>query len=61
MKHYLKIFAIILALSNMGAQDPKPSVAVLDFEARGIAVYEAETLTERLRSAAADSCKSYDL
>ena len=50
MNHYLKIFAIILALSNISAQDPRPSVAVLDFEARGLPIYEAETLTERLRS-----------
>ena len=50
MKHCLKLFALILTLSYITAQDPKPSVAVLDFEARGIAVYEAETLTERLRS-----------
>ena len=45
MKHLHSIIAITLILSNVIAQDPKPSVAVLDFEARGIAVYEAETLT----------------
>ena len=50
MKHFLSIFALIFTLSNITAQDTRPSVAVLDFEARGIAVYEAETLTERLRS-----------
>ena len=50
MKHSLKIFAFILAFSNISAQDPRPSVAVLDFEARGLPIYEAETLTERLRS-----------
>ena len=50
MKHLLSIFALIFTLSNITAQDTRPSVAVLDFEARGIAVYEAETLTERLRS-----------
>ena len=50
MKHFHTIFALILTLSNISAQDTRPSVAVLDFEARGIAVYEAETLTERLRS-----------
>ena len=50
MKHYLKIFAFIFALSNITAQESKPSVAVLDFEARGIPDYEAETLTERLRT-----------
>jgi TolB-like protein len=50
MKHFLSIFPLIFTLSNITAQDTRPSVAVLDFEARGIAVYEAETLTERLRS-----------
>ena len=50
MKHFLSIFPLIFTLSNISAQDTRPSVAVLDFEARGIAVYEAETLTERLRS-----------
>jgi len=50
MKHFLSIIAITLILSNVIAQDPKPSVAVLDFEARGIPGYEAETLTERLRT-----------
>ena len=50
MKHLLSIFALILTLSNITAQEAKPSVAVLDFEARGIPGYEAETLTERLRT-----------
>ena len=50
MKHLLSIFALILTLSNITAQESKPSVAVLDFEARGIPGYEAETLTERLRT-----------
>ena len=50
MKDVYTIFALIFTLSNITAQDTRPSVAVLDFEARGIAVYEAETLTERLRS-----------
>ena len=50
MKHFLSIFALTLTLSNITAQDPKPSVAVLAFEARGIPDYEAETLTERLRT-----------
>ena len=47
---WLILSVLILTLSNITAQDTRPSVAVLDFEARGIAVYEAETLTERLRS-----------
>ena len=50
MKHCFKIFAFFLTLSYITAQDPRPSVAVLDFEARGLPIYEAETLTERLRS-----------
>ncbi len=33
-----------------GQTTPIPTVAVLDFEARGIPGYEAGTLTERLRS-----------
>ena len=37
------------------AQDDPPSVAVLDFEANGIPDYEAETLTERLRSEIANT------
>ena len=50
MKHLLSIFALILTLSNITAQESKQSVAILDFEARGIPDYEAETLTERLRT-----------
>jgi len=50
MKHVYTIFALLLTLSNIIAQESKPSVAVLDFEARGIPGYEAETLTERLRT-----------
>ena len=50
MKHCFKIFAFFLTLSYITAQESKPSVAVLDFEARGIPGYEAETLTERLRT-----------
>ena len=37
------------------AQNGAPSVAVLDFEANGIPGYEAETLTERLRSEIANT------
>ena len=50
MKRLFSIFALTLALSYITAQESKPSVAVLDFEARGIPDYEAETLTERLRT-----------
>lgn len=48
------IFKLILCLfftTLLTAQlTTKPSVAVLDFEARGIPDYEAETLTERFRT-----------
>ena len=37
------------------SQSDAPSVAVLDFEANGIPDYEAETLTERLRSEIANT------
>ena len=37
------------------SQSDVPSVAVLDFEANGIPDYEAETLTERLRSEIANT------
>jgi len=50
MKRFWAILTIVVCSSFIIAQESKPSVAVLDFEARGIAVYEAETLTERLRS-----------
>ncbi len=50
MRFYLRISLFILYISNIIAQEPPPAVAVLDFEAKGIPVYEVETLTERLRS-----------
>ncbi len=40
---------LILLLSIGYGQEGVPSVAVLDFEPKGIPDYEAETLTERLR------------
>ena len=52
----LKNALLILSLfSFLFAQDGPPSVAVLDFEANGIPDYEAETLTERLRSEIANT------
>ena len=52
----LKNFLLILSLfSFLFAQDGPPSVAVLDFDAKGIPDYEAETLTERLRSEIANT------
>jgi len=50
MKIFWAIFTVIVTCSFIIAQESKPSVAVLDFEARGIPDYEAETLTERLRT-----------
>ena len=50
MKNFWAIFTVIVTCSFIIAQESKPSVAVLDFEARGIPGYEAETLTERLRT-----------
>ena len=41
------IFFSFLVIRFLNAQQ---TVAVLDFEARGIEPFEAETLTERLRS-----------
>ena len=57
MKHYLRIYVIILTLSNVIAQETTgpPAVAVLDFDARGLPTYEVETLTERLRSEIANT------
>ena len=47
----IKLFFFqIFTLSFILCQSNSPSVAVLDFEANGIPDYEAETLTERLRS-----------
>jgi len=46
MKHCLKIFAFILAFSNITAQ----TTAILDFEGSGINAEEAQILTQRLGS-----------
>ena len=50
MKHCLKIFALTLALSNITAQESQTTLAVLDFEGRGINSLEAATLTDRFTS-----------
>ena len=50
MKHYFKIFAFILALSYITAQESQTTLAVLDFEPRGINTLEAATLTDRFTS-----------
>ena len=49
MSHYV-LFVSTIFTSLLVAQEPPPAVAVLDFEARGLPVYEVETLTDRLRS-----------
>ena len=45
----------IVICSAVVCQNDVPSVAVLDFDAKGIPDYEAETLTERLRSEIANT------
>jgi TolB-like protein len=60
LRHNLMIFIryitlSIILLNAIIAQDNRPSVAVLDFDAKGIPAYEAETLTERLRSEIANT------
>ena len=50
MKHYFKIFAFILALSYITAQESQTTLAILDFEGRGINTLEAATLTDRFTS-----------
>jgi len=51
-RHLIAVLICLLSVNSPNAQSTsnQNTVAVLDFEARGIAVYEAETLTERLRS-----------
>ena len=50
-----KILLLLIYINISIAQDNRPSVAVLDFDAKGIPIYEAETLTERLRSEIANT------
>ena len=50
-----KILLLLIYINISIAQDKRPSVAVLDFDAKGIPIYEAETLTERLRSEIANT------
>ena len=47
MTNIRNIILLLISLNLVIAQDRRPSVAVLDFEAKGIPTYEAETLTER--------------
>ena len=50
MKHCLKIFAFILTFSYITAQESQTTLAILDFEGRGINSLEAATLTDRFTS-----------
>ncbi len=50
MKHYLKIFVFIVTFSNLYTQESQNTLAVLDFEGRGINSLEAATLTDRFTS-----------
>jgi len=54
MRRYV-VFISALFISLLVAQEGPPAVAVLDFEPNGIPDYEAETLTERLRSEIANT------
>ena len=49
------IILLVIIINTFIAQDIRTSVAVLDFDAKGIPTYEAETLTERLRSEIANT------
>ena len=55
MTNIRNIILLVTLLTLVIAQDSRPSVAVLDFDAKGIPTYEAETLTERLRSEIANT------
>ena len=55
MTNIPNLILLFISLTLVIAQDSRPSVAVLDFDAKGIPTYEAETLTERLRSEIANT------
>ena len=46
----LIIFSLIIVKYGISAQETKPTVAVLDFDARGISAHEVATLTERFQN-----------
>ena len=50
MSLYLRICLFILYISNINPQEPTTTLAVLDFEPRGINSLEAATLTDRFTS-----------
>ncbi len=49
------LFISVIFSTFLSAQEGAPAVAVLDFEPKGLPGYEAETLTERLRSEIANT------
>ena len=49
MRLYVLFISVIFS-TFLTAQEGAPAVAVLDFEARGVPIYEVETLTDRLRT-----------
>ncbi len=54
MRLYVLFISVIFS-TFLIAQEGAPAVAVLDFEPKGLPDYEAETLTERLRSEIANT------
>jgi TolB-like protein len=56
-KNYtMAVLICLLSVSSPNAQNASlPAVAILDFESKGLPNYEVETLTERLRSEAANT------
>ncbi len=50
MQRMINIFPFLLLLSLSVAQNPIQTVAILDFEARGVSQNEAESLSSRFRS-----------
>jgi len=49
------IVLLVIIVNTIITQDRRPSISVLDFDAKGIPTNEAETLTERLRSEIANT------
>jgi len=49
------VYSVLSVMLNAQTTSTIPAVAILDFESRGIPTYEVETLTERLRSEAANT------
>ena len=49
------VYIVLSVMLNAQTTSTIPAVAILDFESRGLPTYEVETLTERLRSEAANT------